>query len=255
MNDSVVAESKSQNDLPVDNPMVATKLAKDDLLYRVAHDLKNTLTAAHLTLTKVNLYRERMTDEQVDESVARALWTLNSMADTVSNIVRLNRIEEEVAAVMVDSAELISLTETYINQTRNIAKHKDIIIKTDFPSEPIRASLDPVYYQTILNNLISNAIKFSPPHSEVTVHLEKEGQKAKVSVIDKGQGLSQDDFKTIFSQFAKLSAKPTAGEASTGLGLYISQRLISAMNGTIEVHSDGKDKGSRFTLKFDTILS
>lgn len=251
----ITADRKQGSELIVPNPMVATQLGKDDLLYRVAHDLKNTLTAAHLTLAKVSLYREKMTDEQVDESVARTMWILNSMAETVTNIVRLNRIEDEVEAVMLDSAEIVPLTKTSIDQINNIAKQKSIAVISDLPEQNMLVQLDPVYYRTIINNMISNAVKFSYPNSEVIVLLKQAGCKAVLSVIDQGQGLTEDDFKILFSQFGKLSARPTAGEASLGLGLYISHRLVTAMNGTIEAHSEGKDKGSRFTVSFDIIGS
>jgi signal transduction histidine kinase len=89
----------------------------------------------------------------------------------------------------------------------------------------------------ILDNLLSNAIKYSPPGSVVNVRLGADATRAWVSVKDSGPGISEADQRKLFQKFTRLSAKPTAGESSNGLGLSIVKRLAEAMSGSVRCES------------------
>ena len=98
-----------------------------------------------------------------------------------------------------------------------------------------------------LVNLVGNAVKFSNPHTVVETVIETHEDSVRIHVLDRGPGLTSDDLERAFRKFARLSARPTAGESSTGLGLYITHRLLERMGGQVEagVRSGG---GARFTL-------
>jgi signal transduction histidine kinase len=90
----------------------------------------------------------------------------------------------------------------------------------------------------VLDNLISNAIKFSSCGKSVFVHVRGNEHSIYIEVQDEGQGISQEDQKKLFGKFARLSARPTAGESSTGLGLSIVKSMVEAMNGKIWCESE-----------------
>src|SRR6202022_4520336 len=98
------------------------------------------------------------------------------------------------------------------------------------------------------DNLISKAIKYSPIAGKITVVVSHEGNDTIIRVSDEGAGLSPEDLGRLFGRFQRLSAKPTAGESSTGLGLSIVKRIIDMHGGEVTADSDGPGKGSTFTV-------
>jgi signal transduction histidine kinase len=92
---------------------------------------------------------------------------------------------------------------------------------------------DPISLEQILDNLISNAIKFSQPGGMIQVELETLPSGVRFSVRDNGPGLTMDDHQRLFQKYGRLSARPTGNETSTGLGLYITRQLVEQMSGTI----------------------
>jgi signal transduction histidine kinase len=112
------------------------------------------------------------------------------------------------------------------------------------------ALADPVHLRQVVDNLISNAVKYSPPGSTVTVRVDRSnGSGWRVNVEDEGPGITQADRKNLFKDFARLSAQPTGGEESIGLGLAISRRVVEAHGGKIGVDSEpGQGANFWFTL-------
>lgn len=108
--------------------------------------------------------------------------------------------------------------------------------------------LDNNYFIQILNNLISNAVKFSKQGDEITISISKSSSTI-IEIKDTGQGISKEDQKKLFSKFQKLTAQPTGGEESTSLGLSIVKKYVDAMNGKIWCESE-LDKGASFFLEF-----
>jgi signal transduction histidine kinase len=103
----------------------------------------------------------------------------------------------------------------------------------------------------ILDNLISNALKYSPPNTTVHIHTLPEQNYVLVKIRDEGPGISEADQRKLFQKFSRLSARPTGGESSTGLGLSIVKRLAEAMGGTIQCHS-ALGAGATFILRLPT---
>jgi len=99
-----------------------------------------------------------------------------------------------------------------------------------------------------IDNLFSNAIKYSPIGGKISVTVAREDENTVIRVADQGQGLSPEDLGRLFGRFQRLSAKPTAGESSTGLGLSIVKRIIDMHGGEVTARSDGPGLGSTFTI-------
>lgn len=122
-----------------------------------------------------------------------------------------------------------SVIET--ERLRAQAKGQQIIWET--PKSPIAALVDPSILVQVLENLVSNALKYSPPGKHTTVRLEPNNGRVVIAVRDEGPGLTAEDQAKLFGKFARLSAKPTGGESSVGLGLSVAQRMVEGMKGRI----------------------
>jgi len=103
----------------------------------------------------------------------------------------------------------------------------------------------------ILDNLLSNAIKYSPPGGDVFVRMRNSPDGVVWEVQDQGAGLTAADQAKLFQKFTKLSARPTGGESSTGLGLSIVKMLAAQMNGTVECNST-QGEGATFSVRLPT---
>jgi signal transduction histidine kinase len=98
-----------------------------------------------------------------------------------------------------------------------------------------------------LSNIISNAVKYSPHGKNVYVRMKASNEEIRIEVQDEGPGISADDMKKLFGKFARLSARPTGGEHSTGLGLSIVKKMVEAMNGKVWCESE-VGKGATFIV-------
>jgi signal transduction histidine kinase len=103
-----------------------------------------------------------------------------------------------------------------------------------------------------IDNLISNAIKYSPIGGKIAVLVDHEQDNTLIRIADEGAGLSPEDIGRLFGRFQRLSAKPTAGESSTGLGLSIVKRIIDMHGGQVTAESGGPGRGSTFTVILPT---
>jgi signal transduction histidine kinase len=108
--------------------------------------------------------------------------------------------------------------------------------------------LDRNKIEQVLNNLISNAIKYSYPNTTIRIEVLRQGDFVVTKVIDQGQGIPADELPHVFKPFQKASTKPTAGEKSTGLGLAIVKKIIEGHQGEIGVESE-VGKGSTFFFR------
>ena len=132
-------------------------------------------------------------------------------------------------------------------RTHATAKQQTIHFESE--TTPIVVQVDSGVMVQVLENLVSNAVKYSPPGKEIFVRLKQHPQGARVEVQDQGPGLSAEDQKKLFGKFARLSAKPTGGEHSTGLGLSIVKKMVEAMSGRVWCESQ-LGQGATFIVEF-----
>jgi two-component system, sensor histidine kinase and response regulator len=167
----------------------------------------------------------------------------------VQNILYAEKLEELHEELVVEPVDLAQITKAVVQKYETLAAKKNITILVEQANGAIWASASADYLSRVLDNLVSNAVKFSPENrmSQISVRLGKEAGKAKIQVQDQGPGFSEDDKKKMFKRFQKLSAQPTGGESSTGLGLSIIKTLVDKMNGDVMVESE-PDQGAIFTV-------
>jgi signal transduction histidine kinase/DNA-binding NarL/FixJ family response regulator len=221
---------------------------KNEILGTVAHDLKNPLgvilgrTEMLTELISTGASKESVT-AQIDH-IRDATKRLTSMVDhLISDAmadafdITIRREPVDIAALVSDVAEANQPLAVNKQQTIAVLAPPNIVTMCD--TDRIREAID---------NLISNAIKYSPIGGKIMVMVSHEDDNTLIRVTDEGQGLSPEDLGRLFGRFQRLSAKPTAGESSTGLGLSIVKRIIDMHGGEVTAASEGPGLGSTFTI-------
>jgi len=206
---------------------------KNEFLGIAAHDLKNPLTAI---LGNAELMR--MTDNP--QMAARCNDTIvlaaTRMRDLIGTLLDANAIEQGKFISNIESVDINELVTQCVESNRAAADRKHILLRAGI-SDTLWARADRAATMQVFDNLISNALKFSPPQTTVYVHTLPEKDFVLVSVRDEGPGINPEDQRKMFGKFCRLTARPTAGESSNGLGLSIVKRLVDAMGGFIQCQS------------------
>lgn len=217
---------------------------KNEFLGIAAHDLKNPLTVIVGNAELMRLTKDPSRAEKFTNAIISAA---TRMRDLVANLLDANAIEQGKFISNLEPCDMRVLVEESVEHNQTAATKKNIAIKLG-ASEGLWAKADRAATMQILDNLVSNAVKYSPPNTTVHVHTLPEAEYILVSVRDEGPGISEADQKKLFQKFTRLSARPTGGESSTGLGLSIVKRLAEAMAGTVQCHS-AVGFGATFTLR------
>lgn len=221
---------------------------KNHFLGIAAHDLRNPL-AAILAYCDFLLEDMDPEDEERVSFLENIKISSRYMLDLLEDLLDVTQIEAGKLSLDMQEARLIDLVRKNIELNSIIAQRKDISIRLccheDLPPVP----LDPMKIEQVLNNIISNAVKYSHSGTAVEVSIFRSGDYATLSVKDQGIGIPAKDIDRIFQPFAKLGRQGTAGESSTGLGLAIVQKIILGHKGRIWVEStEGEGTTFYFTL-------
>lgn len=170
------------------------------------------------------------------------------MLGLLDELLDITQIESGKIQLQVSQIELTEFIKDMIHRHQQLANPKNTsIICENWPVGYVK--VDPLRLRQIFDNLLSNAVKYSPTGSKVWVQAEKQGKNWIFKIKDEGPGIKVADRAKLFKDFARLSAKPTGGEKSTGLGLAITRRLVEAHGGRIGVESEeGKGATFWFTL-------
>ena len=152
------------------------------------------------------------------------------------------------------AVNLADIAAAAVEQYQEAARRKKITIQTDFPAEAVVALADVFALDQILDNLISNALKFSPAERQIFVSVRSVSHHAECVVRDEGPGFTAEDKAKMFRRYGRLSARPTGGEPSTGLGLSIVRKLVQGMDGELLCESASR-KGATFTIRLPRPVS
>lgn len=223
--------------------------AKNEFLGVVAHDLRNPLgnIANFAKLLLMDIEMDSLDLTNAKKMLDRINDSSRNLVDIVSGLLNLSAIESGKIHLNLKKESVDSILNECDEIHKNAADKKNIrLIIERNPSLP-KITIDKVRIMEVFDNLISNAIKYSHPGGQVQVRCESNGNEVITHVADKGQGLTEDDMRAIFSKFTRLSSKPTAGESSTGLGLSIVKKIVEIHGGRVWVQSK-KNEGSTFSF-------
>jgi signal transduction histidine kinase len=221
---------------------------KNEILGTVAHDLKNPLgvilgrTEMLTELIGAGSSKESITAQV--EHIRDATKRLTSMVDHLISDAMADAFDITIRREPVDIAALVS---EVAEANKPSAMNKQQVIAVSAP--PDRFTMcDSDRMREAIDNLISNAIKYSPIGGKIALLVTHDDAHTIIRVTDEGAGLSPEDLGRLFGRFQRLSAKPTAGESSTGLGLSIVKRIIDMHGGKVIADSAGPGQGSTFAI-------
>ena len=222
---------------------------KSEILGTVAHDLKNPLG---VILGRTEILKEMIAgagalDENVKVQIAYIRDAANRLTEMVDDLVADAMADALDITVRREPVDITVLVQEVAEANRPLAARKQQTITVAAPANHI-AMCDADRVREAIDNLVSNAVKYSPLGGAIDLLVGEEDGGILVQVSDQGAGLSPEDISRLFGRFQRLSAKPTAGESSTGLGLSIVKRIVDLHGGRIAVESAGPGQGATFKM-------
>jgi signal transduction histidine kinase len=226
-----------------------TNRIKNEFLGMAAHDLRNPISVISIYAAFLLENKSLSLPEKEREMIVIIQRQSTFILRLLNDLLDVSVIESGRLNIDMTTNNYITFLKYNIRLNRVLAARKDIRLRLEAPATRLALGFDRQKMDQVLNNLISNAVKFSPPGSLVTIRARKDGPFVVTSIIDRGPGIPPEELETIFKEFHKGRAKPTAGEKSTGLGLAITRRIIEGHGGSISVESTpGKGASFTFTL-------
>ncbi|MBC7691085.1 MAG: CHASE2 domain-containing protein [Methylotenera sp.] len=219
---------------------------KTNFLSLVTHDLK-TPVARIQGLAEVLLRKAAERLEQTDrETLHHIIASTDELNHFITSILELTKVESNRLQLFLESKDINQLIEKSIEGFRTQARAARIQINVQLdPLFPIK--IDPSLISKVLNNLIDNALKYSPAGSQITVESHETGEWVEILVKDQGIGLSEVERTSLFTRFYRAKNDTTTQVTGTGLGLYLTKFFIEAHQGKVEVQSEA-GRGSTFKI-------
>ena len=216
---------------------------KNQFLGMAAHDLRNPLS---VIISYSEFLIDQVRPEQA-ELITSIYRSSEFMLRLINNLLDVSAIESGQVRLDLQPIDLLDLIKRNLTLNRLLAERKQITLQLIAPDAARPMLADAGKLEQVLNNLISNAIKFSYPHSTVEVVLTVEGEQVLLAVRDHGQGIPASELDKLFKPFSRTSVKSTGGERSTGLGLTITRKIVMEHGGDLWVESE-VGQGSTFYI-------
>ncbi|MBI4261281.1 MAG: HAMP domain-containing histidine kinase [Actinobacteria bacterium] len=216
---------------------------KSDFVATASHELRTPLTAVQGFIETLLRPEIMASPEESREYLMIARRSASRLRTLIENLLLVSRIEQSGAIGSLASLDLAELAGEIV------AEHGDgthpVVVRV--PGSPVPVRMDRMHARTVVENLLSNARKFSPPGSEITVSVRAREDVAELAVEDRGPGVPRDDRPQLFEKFFR--GRGSAGLTSgSGLGLYIVRRLAEAVGGSVE-YDGTRVEGARFVLR------
>ena len=219
---------------------------KNSLIGIVSHDLATPFATIQMWGQLLQSDQQTFNADQ-QKAVNRIIQAGEHGQQLIQRILDVEKADIGNYKLNLEHFDITVFIESLTESLRPAAGNKSIQLHADTPGKSVYVLSDKQLVHRIVENLVSNAIKFSPKGRNVWVAISEEGDRVHIKVRDEGQGIDKDELPLLFSKYSKLSTKPTAGEASTGLGLSIVKRIVEELNGKIFCESEA-GKGSLFTV-------
>lgn len=223
---------------------------RDDFISAASHELRTPVTSLKV-YTEV---LQRQIARRGDDAAIRALGKMNAQIDKLSaligDLLNVTMIESGKLELRCERVDLRKLVEEVVETAQSTTEKHRIIVEGEAPS-PVRVDRDRI--GQVLNNLLGNAVKYSPRGDQVVVRLAGDAEMASIEVEDFGIGMDDEHLEYIFDRFYRVSSPDEKTFPGLGIGLYISQEIVRRHGGAMSVAS-AKGRGSvfRFTLPYDT---
>jgi PAS domain S-box-containing protein len=244
------AKLKQQNEA-----LIHLNQEKNEFLGIAAHDLKNPLSSILGLAEEIQESFEELPKAEILEFTGMIQISAQRMFQLINNLLDVNAIEVGKMNVTLKMVNVLPILQSSILYYRKRAHEKRIYLDTGDifgTQETFMAWVDAGTLHQVLDNLLSNGLKYSPTNKNLYLRLLKTAHSVRFEIQDEGPGLSVEDHQKLFSKFTRLTPRPTQGEHSTGLGLYIVKRLVEAMQGRVWCETV-LGHGATFIVEFPSI--
>lgn len=218
----------------------------------VVHDLRSPVASINMIAEYLEEDLPNLSKQQI-ELVTSIKKSSSAMLDRICCILDNTKLEKGLNLENLTEGNIYGIICQVIQKHTILAIDKNISIENKVSENIPLTYYDPEALDSVLSNLISNAIKYSMPGTIIRIYHEISKGFLEINIKDEGLGMTADDLSKVFGEFVKLSARPTAGEGSSGLGLSMVKKLVEQMGGTVSAASEGKNKGSTFSFTLKKI--
>lgn len=215
-------------------------------LHSVTHEFKSPVASLRLQIE--TLLKRNLSTEQQQQALHNALEDTDRLDQLLEKILVAARIDNGEVPVTPEKMNVSEAVKNGVGKILRTYTHRDIVEDIE---DGIYAKIDPWALNSIIHNLVENALIYSPKDKPVEVQLKKNGSKIILHVKDLGPGIPMDERRKIFEKFYRMS-NSTKGYKGTGLGLYLVDYFVKKHNGTIAV-KDNSPSGSIFEVSLETI--
>ncbi len=213
-------------------------------IHFVTHEMRTPLTAIQGSselISRYNLNEEKR--KQMAQTINLESKRLARMVQTFLDVERLTEGDMQLKRETFDTAAMVN---TCLDRARPLAERKQMTVHVE-PVPPVALTGDRELMEYAFYNLLTNAIKYSPAETEITVRVRQDGRDCRLSVADQGIGMDEKELKNIFRKFYRTRRAEASGEVGTGIGLSIVEQIVTSHGGRMEVESE-PGKGSCFTI-------
>ena len=237
---------KEKNQLAeTNNQLSLLNEEKNRILGIAAHDLRNPIGTILGFAQLLSQRLHKISSDDMNKFLSVIINSSNFSLNLLNDLLDISKIESGKVYLNYTRVNYIDFVKNIIEQNQVIARQKDITISFQQETNGFIARIDGQKIEQVLNNLLSNSIKYSEAGTDILIKLSVSDNFFKTEVIDQGQGIPEDEIPKIFNPFQTTNVKSTAGEKSTGLGLAITKKIITEHGGEISVESE-QGKGSNF---------
>ena len=220
---------------------------KDEFLGTVSHELRTPLTAI---LGWAHILRKKKRDE---ESIARGLDIIErnakAQAQIIEDILDVSRIISGKLRIDMAPTDLSACVRAALDVVRPMAENREIKLEITIADGPIQVLGDADRTQQVVWNLLSNAIKFTPKGGVVRMSLAREGEVARLRIVDTGKGIDREFLPLVFERFRQADSSASRSQGGLGLGLSIVRHITELQGGKVHAESDGKNRGATFVVE------
>jgi signal transduction histidine kinase len=222
---------------------------KDEFVSIASHELRTPMTAVKSYLWMALNKSTQPLDSTMKKYLDIAYASTERLLVLVQDMLTVSRIEGNRLEMTYDNCKMYDIAEQVFNELKIKADEDNIQFILEKPSSDMFVYVDKNKIREVLQNLIGNALKFTPKNGKIQISFEQKDDLIYTHIADTGPGISKEDISKLFKKFSKIGTSYTkvAESSGTGLGLWISQQIISLHKGKIEVQSE-VGKGSTFTI-------
>jgi PAS domain S-box-containing protein len=213
--------------------------ARDSLVHMIVHDMRSPLSATSLSLQVLDKYEMKNISEKNRKLLHQATLSIKKLIQMVNNLLDISKMESEQMKLSLADCDLVKVVQKVVSEYESLKEQRQFIV--DLPTTAVQVVCDPDLISRVIQNLFTNALKFTPKNGTIRVVIQSTEDSVQVSIKDTGPGIPSQYLKKIFDKFFQVEAR----EYSTGLGLTFCKLAIETHGGQIGVDSE-VDKGSTF---------